>query len=795
MLSGHIWDRELLYSSHLAEISNIKFTFREIDVIACIIHNRGEKKIASLLNISYRTVGVHVRNIMSKLGYSSREYLIDFVEKSGKLKILRQYYSELLIEFSFKKHLEKLSRNIKTTEVVFSCDKNKMSDIEKNLLHWIKESLSIINIKCRDRSPADDKNDREEDSTHVVFSKETKLDARMSKKAKYITLTMDKNSAYLDKDITFINFAQNPFIALFKLVEKITNNSEVSDSIKAFESEYEGLDNSFESEKIFDNLQTIQNKNIVTEKNNLFLHRTKLFFLFWGVLLVGFVYYWSGGSQVNDNTNSDKLERDLNEVKLITNTEKTQISEIEQKLVEFTYKFKPDNLNPKQRQQNEEYLNELEALVNLIQNNKDVRHYFITEASPRSLINYVHNAFSLSAYYFYSQHDGKKGREILSSGKEIIESFLNSRNRGPEADFDELINRVNSEAIYTELSIIEDLPETYTKVLYEIGRSYVYDNNINEGEKYFRISSKLGRKLGLFEGFLADVSGLGRILIIESEYNLKNEKTKEARVVLEKVIKLYSALKKDKSKYIINYHPKLSHYQNKEVNVLNSKKAKQTVIIPGNDVYNLARCNVHLLNAYRRLLLIENSQQQKTIILQEISSLIHNNVNYPNFISKNTLKGELEDDELGRKEKAVINIAIANLLLALEKESTKLKEENPEYLHAKRKLTGLIEKQIIFNNASMINYINQNIKDNNNSGIYNIDFAYELFKRAEGQSRNTDFTKADAHYGMAQTLKLMIQMSSHLTSSETVKIEKEIKAHEIESKNINKSLSRVPAGV
>lgn len=37
-----------LYGSYLREIGGIKFTFREIDVISCIIHNRGGKKIASL---------------------------------------------------------------------------------------------------------------------------------------------------------------------------------------------------------------------------------------------------------------------------------------------------------------------------------------------------------------------------------------------------------------------------------------------------------------------------------------------------------------------------------------------------------------------------------------------------------------------------------------------------------------------------------------------------------------------------------------------------------------------------
>ena len=80
--------KEELYKHHLFEISGVKFTLREMDIISCILHNRGEKKIATLLSISYKTVSAHVHNIMNKLSHSSREYIIDYIEKSGKLQII-----------------------------------------------------------------------------------------------------------------------------------------------------------------------------------------------------------------------------------------------------------------------------------------------------------------------------------------------------------------------------------------------------------------------------------------------------------------------------------------------------------------------------------------------------------------------------------------------------------------------------------------------------------------------------------------------------------------------------------
>lgn len=44
---------DLLYENHLTVIKGINFTLREIDIIACILHNRGEKKDRIL--ISYFT--------------------------------------------------------------------------------------------------------------------------------------------------------------------------------------------------------------------------------------------------------------------------------------------------------------------------------------------------------------------------------------------------------------------------------------------------------------------------------------------------------------------------------------------------------------------------------------------------------------------------------------------------------------------------------------------------------------------------------------------------------------------
>src|SRR5690606_498854 len=86
----------------LEKINGVKFTYREIDVLAFMIHGKSTKKIASLLFISPRTVENHVRNIMMKIECNSREAIIDFVEKMKEISLLKKYYSNLRIEGFFK---------------------------------------------------------------------------------------------------------------------------------------------------------------------------------------------------------------------------------------------------------------------------------------------------------------------------------------------------------------------------------------------------------------------------------------------------------------------------------------------------------------------------------------------------------------------------------------------------------------------------------------------------------------------------------------------------------------------
>src|SRR5262245_29880059 len=90
-----------IYRSFLKTINGVSFTQREIDIAACICTGRSAKKIASLLSLSPKTIENHIRNIKIKLNCSSQESIIDFIEKSGKFILVKQYYSSLVIQHHF----------------------------------------------------------------------------------------------------------------------------------------------------------------------------------------------------------------------------------------------------------------------------------------------------------------------------------------------------------------------------------------------------------------------------------------------------------------------------------------------------------------------------------------------------------------------------------------------------------------------------------------------------------------------------------------------------------------------
>ncbi len=94
------------YSTYLKTIRDKEFTFREMDVIACIACGRSST-LSSFLSIAPKTASAHISKILQKIQGNSREDIINFVENSQQRCSIRKYYSILLIYFSFENFLYK----------------------------------------------------------------------------------------------------------------------------------------------------------------------------------------------------------------------------------------------------------------------------------------------------------------------------------------------------------------------------------------------------------------------------------------------------------------------------------------------------------------------------------------------------------------------------------------------------------------------------------------------------------------------------------------------------------------
>jgi DNA-binding CsgD family transcriptional regulator len=135
-----------IYNSSLYTINGVKFSQREIDVIACVIQMRTGKKIASQLSISPKTIETHIRNITQKLECNSREGIVDFIEKSDKYLEIKRYYSYLFILTAFEEQVLSLSKKI-ATQVPRYYPVYEQKDANNALLPLIRKHLHLVGLK------------------------------------------------------------------------------------------------------------------------------------------------------------------------------------------------------------------------------------------------------------------------------------------------------------------------------------------------------------------------------------------------------------------------------------------------------------------------------------------------------------------------------------------------------------------------------------------------------------------------------------------------------------------------
>jgi tetratricopeptide (TPR) repeat protein len=254
---GYNKKREL-YDDHLGEVGGINFTFREMDVASCILHNRGEKKIASVLAISPRTVSAHVHNIMLKLGCNSRENIIDFLERSGKLSLIRKYYLHLLIENSFELHLRKIGKSVNKQGSTYAINDGNVINGVSSILKQIKHHLRLANIVEKNA---------EEDAEYKLRILNNDPNSTIGPNSIFLLFRPNLDvSKFIDIDYIDFSKPEEYYFSLLNLLEQIIQKPGLAEIISDIKKDFHTIDHSWERKNSVDpspSVAPIKSKNYI----------------------------------------------------------------------------------------------------------------------------------------------------------------------------------------------------------------------------------------------------------------------------------------------------------------------------------------------------------------------------------------------------------------------------------------------------------------------------------------------------------------------------------------------------
>lgn len=503
-------------TKNLNFISGIRFTFREVEVLACLLHNRKEKKIANILSISPRTVESHVANIKLKISINSRDQILDFLEKSDKIIYLKKIYSALLIEYLFLQSLA----NIKSLVIPnrYTCHIINKSD-DKNHRLLIEESLKKSGIWI------DDDN---KDSV-CIYIQDNKLDPILSltKNIIHVCFNSQKESS-AEMDQKYININSNYPLSILQLISKIVQKKEVDAILDDFTKKSQNIKNGIL------NFQTAT----LAPTEVLSTYFKKIFLCVVGLILLIICAVVSFNFNAITTKNHDKLSHAV------------QRKELDQIFLYYDqYNLSSDNKNAKQLHLNYILLKH-SVKRSLDSKNSDLLQYFVELKNINKFIKYLDIMHSAGVYIQYKKYDSAQSIKLLIKAKTIAENYINNMN-STVINFDNL----SLEETLSELSLIAELPECYTKILYSLGRSYMLQGDLQQAKDYFIKSEYLGNELGLYEGLLSRYKGLMNIELKTIALDIEKNDLKTSKEKLLVLEKLYYTYKAKDGIYIINHKP------------------------------------------------------------------------------------------------------------------------------------------------------------------------------------------------------------------------------------------------
>ena len=496
-----------LYVNYLKEIVGIKFTPREVDVIACISNNRSEKKIASILNISPNTVSTHLYNVMNKLGYHSRDNIVDFIQSNGKLTYARKYYFYILADNLLKKYLAKIAKfNDEKIACAIFFDKENAQYTE--IIDVLTSYLKLTNISLqKDISNLND-------IKYNINIIEDDFSLPKNTSEKQINLLINKDHIPENKNLDYINFSSKEDFpaSVFKLIQQILNNDNAHKIAEEFNKEFKLLESSWEDIGEIKPELKLSNLKQVTKTH------------YWKFLIpiaICFIFLTSGTFLYINSTKIDQAEESkyqaLDELFLM----------IEE------HKISSDNINEDNLHKHHTIVGQFEKIDKNL-DIKTLQNYFSLPNNREKFVTYLYIVQAVATYYNYPENDADKSIKILTKAMNLINLYLNSMNK-IALDFDQL----PLEELMIELSIVKELPEMYARLNYTFGMCYLTKNDFVTAKNYFIKCNYLANKLDLFEGFLSQYGRLTFIDIRNIITEIKNDKYQETRSKILELIEIY----------------------------------------------------------------------------------------------------------------------------------------------------------------------------------------------------------------------------------------------------------------
>jgi len=306
-----------IYLSHLTVINGIHFTPREIDVIACLLHARGTSKIASLLNIASTTVITHIQNVMEKLKCNSREDIIDFMERSRNLAIIKKYYASVVVHAAFERSLKacsKLIDNPLSPLIIYCKDQQWKNIFECYLRAHLKLAGIEVEVRLQKLHYNREGIENQKSTLIIILEKEGHTD--ISQKL--------REAAYVD-----LSSQENYYLSVFEILKKLCSKVNFDQIVFEFKKTYETLQELNEA-----SYTSIPNSNLnlnhsikdrysggETNRKKIlegFFHlRKKLLYLVAPLFVIGFI----GGNLLKFYGNQqDKQERSFSPIKKLGHT-------------------------------------------------------------------------------------------------------------------------------------------------------------------------------------------------------------------------------------------------------------------------------------------------------------------------------------------------------------------------------------------------------------------------------------------------------------------------------------------